>query len=167
MKQLFSKIMLLAVLALAVCACDSENKPDPKQKVDYDKMVGDWNVSSYTVKWINLDNDATLKDIALDNGTLAVTKRTEGGDTYFYYTEDFINENRTEYSGRFDISETSIELRNSEGFLRDDGAESYEFVVSCPAENQMQWVCEWTGTRSINGVPHQEKRSVKAVFNKK
>ena len=158
--------MLLAAVAVAVCACDGKNQPDQK-KTDYDKMVGNWNVSSYTVKWINLDESKTLKDISLNEGSLSVSKKTEDGDTYFYYTEDFIIGKHEAYSGRLDVSDNGIELRDSDGFLRKDDADSYEFTVSFPSANQMEWVYEWKGSRSVDGVAHQEQRSVKAVFNKK
>ena len=166
MKKFFSKMMLFAVLAVAVCACNSKNQPEDKSKVNYDKMIGKWKVSSYTVKWINLDESKELKNIALTDGSLEISKQTEDGETYYYYTENFINENRTDYSGRIDVSDRCIELRNRQGFLRDDGADTYEFVVSFPSDKQMEWTYEWKGERTIDGVSHQEQRSVKAIFNK-
>lgn len=166
MKKLFSKFLFVAALAAGVCACSPKNQPE-QPKVDYDKMIGNWNVTSYTVKWINLDDNETLKNIDLKDGSLAISKRTENDETYFYYTENFISEKREEYSGRLDVSDRCIELRNNQGFLRDDGADTYEFAVSFPADNQMQWEFEWKGSRFVNGLTHQEQRNVKAVFVRK
>lgn len=160
-------MLLLAVLEAGVCACDSASQPDQKPTVDFDKMIGQWNVTSYTVKWINLDNNEVLKDIALTDGSLKVTKQTEDGETYYYYTENFVSEDRKEYSGRMTAYNNRVELCNREGFLRDDGADSYEYTVSFPSDKEMHWVYEYQGTRSINGVSHQEKRSVKGVFVRK
>lgn len=167
MKKSVLSILLFAALAVAFCACDSENQPGNKKKVDYDKMVGNWQVTSYTVQWINLDENEVLKDIALRDGSLSITKKTEDGETYYYYTENFVSEDRKEYSGRIDAGSDFIVLGNSEGFLRGDGADTYDYSVSFPSDNEMHWDYSYQGTRSVDGVAHQEKRTVKGVFKRK
>ena len=167
MKHLFSKIMLFAAFAVAMCACN-QNDPYQKPKVDYDKIIGSWKLTSYSVFWKNLDEDKVEKDFSYQDGFLVVEKKkTDDGDAYFY-KENFANENRTEYYGMLEIDTKNnlIYLRAEDGFQRKDNADIYDFNVSFPADGKMEWSYEWKGEHSNYSVSHTCQRSVKAVFTK-
>lgn len=166
MKKTFSKIMLLAVLAVAMCACDSKNQPDQKQKVDYDQMIGSWKLTSYSVLWTNVDEDKVEKQFSYQDGYLVIEKkRTDDGDAYFY-RENFALESREEYYGMLEIDTKNnfIYLRAEDGFQRRDLAEIYDFVVSFPAEGKMEWNYAWKGAHGNYDESHTCQRAVKAVF---
>jgi len=167
MKKMYSKVLILAVLMAGFCACKgNENSPEAK-KIDYDKMIGTWTLNSYTESWINTDEDKVEKDRSVNKGTLTIKKEKDNeGNMQYYYTENFVNDNGSEYSGRIDISNDMIYLHASDGFSRSDNAETYDYRVTFPADNKMEWTYEWTGTHSRNGVAHQDKRSVKGIFTK-
>ena len=169
MTKLFSKIMLLTALAVAVCACDSENEPDKGNKVNYDQMIGSWNLTSYSVLWKNLDENKVEKELSYQDGYLVIEKKkTDDGDAYFY-KENFALESREEYEGMLEIDTKNnfIYLRAEDGFQRKDNAEIYDFTVSFPAEGKMEWNYSWKGDHSNYGTSHTCQRTVKAVFVKK
>lgn len=170
MKNYFA-MLLVAVLTLGLVSCNGKNEPEPepeqKKTVDYDKMLGTWTLESYTEKWVNTDEKIVEKDRTVNQGSLTVTKKSDEDGTYYAYTENFVHEEAKEYSGRIEISNGYICLNNPEGFIRDDGANTYDFTVSFPADGRMEWTCNWTGTHKHNSNLHQDKRTVKAVFVKK
>lgn len=168
MKKSISKILLLAAFVVAACACNSKNEPENKQKVDYDQMIGSWNLSSYSVLWKNVDEDKVEKEISYQDGYLVIEKKkTNDGDAYFY-KENFALESREEYYGMLEIDTQNdlIYLRAEDGFQRKDNAEIYDFKVSFPAAGKMEWNYSWKGAHSNYGTPHTCQRTVKAVFVK-
>ena len=169
MKQLFSKIMLLAALAVAVCACNENEADKGGKQVNYDLMIGSWNLTSYSVLWRNVDEDKVEKDFSYQDGYLVIEKKnTDDGEAYFY-KENFALDSREEYYGMLEIDTRNnfIYLRAEDGFQRKDNAEIYDFTVSFPAEGKMEWNYKWTGGHSNYGPLHTCQRTVKAVFNKK
>ena len=164
MKKMYSKVLFLAVLMAGFCACkDNSNAPD--QTVNYDKMIGTWKLESYSEKWVNTDENKEEKNRTVTQGTLTIKKEKDNdGDMQYYYTENFVNDNCTEYSGRIDFNGGFIYLHASDGFSRGDKAEIYDYTVSFPADNKMEWTYNWTGTHSDGSVSHQDKRTVKGIF---
>lgn len=166
MKKMYLKVLFLAVLMAGFCACKDKGN-NPEQKVDYDKMIGTWTLNSYTESWVNTDENKVEKDRTVNKGTLTIRKEQDNsGDMQYYYTENFVNDKCEEYSGRIDITDGCIFLHASDGFSRGDGAEVYDYVVSFPADNKMEWTYDWTGTHSDGIVSHQDKRTVKGIFTK-
>ena len=161
-------MMLLLAVAAAVCACDSKSEPDPKQKVDYDKMIGSWKLTSYSVLWKNVDEDKVEKELSYQDGFLVIEKKKiDEGEAYFY-KENFALESREEYYGMLEIDSKNnqIYLRAEDGFQRKDKADIYDFAVSFPAEGKMEWNYNWKGEHSDYGQSHTCHRTVKAVFAK-
>ena len=166
MKKMYSKVLILAVLVACFCAC-KDNENDPKEKVDYDKMIGTWTLNSYTETWMNTDENIVEKDRSVNEGTLTIRKeKDDAGDMQYYYTENFVSDSCTEYSGQIDISGGFIYLHGPDGFSRGDGAEMYDYKVSFPADNKMEWSYNWTGAHSDGVVSHQDRRTVKGIFTK-
>ena len=95
-------------------------------------------------------------------------KKTDEGEAYFY-KENFANEeSREEYEGMLyiDTKNNQVYFYAEDGFSRRDNAEIYDFKVSFPENGKMEWDYHTTATHSQNGVSHQCKRDVKAVFVK-
>ena len=165
MKKMYSRVLLWAVLAAGLLACN-RNTPDAP-KVDYDKMIGTWQLVSYSEKWVNTDESIVEKDRTVNQGALTIRKEKDSSeDMQYYYTEDFVNDKCTEYSGRIDISGGFIYLHAEDGFSRSDGAEMYDYTVSFPEEGKMEWTYNWKGSHFRDGVAHQDERVVKGVFIK-
>ena len=163
------KILSLALMcfaAIAFTACNNEEPTTPK--VDFDKMVGTWNVNNYSVVITNVDAGKEVANISRNSGVLTITKRTEDGDVYYDYTENFINESGEAYSGRFIISKNTIEMGDSEGFMRKD-VDTYDFTVSALTDNKMEWTYESEKqySNSSTGENYKRKTVAKAVFTKK
>ena len=167
MKMYFKSALMCLFCAVIFCACDN-NEPR-KSSVNYDQMIGSWTLTSYSVKWTNLDENIVEKELVYDNGFLTIEKKDDGtGDMYYYYKENFANESRKEYSGRLEIDSKNnlIYLRAEDGFQRGDNAEIYDFAVSFPSEGKMEWTYSWKGAHSKNSILHTCQREVKAVFTK-
>ena len=113
--------VLLAALTAGLCSCNGGNDPQPKPSTDFDKMIGTWTLNSYTEKWVNIDADKVEKDRTVNRGSLTIKKEKDGNDSYYTYTENFVNEEGTEYSGRIEITNGCIILSDPEGFMRGDG----------------------------------------------
>jgi hypothetical protein len=65
-----------------------------------------------------------------------------------------------------DSKNNQVYFRAEDGFQRRDNAEIYDFKVSFPENGKMEWDYHTTASHGINGVYHQCKRDVKAVFVK-
>lgn len=165
MKHIFSKVLFLSVLMAAFCACkDKGNTPEPQ--INYDKMIGSWKLESYSEKWTNMDDNIVEKDRTVTTGTLTIKKEKDNEGMQYFYTENFVSDKCEEYSGRIDINGGLIYLHASDGFSRSDGAETYDYTVSFPADNKMEWTYDWKGVHSHNGLTHQDERKVKGIFIK-
>ena len=167
MKKYFNLALMCLFCAGFFCACDKDEPQKPS--VNYDQMIGEWTLTSYSVKWTNMDEGKVEKDFTYDSGFLNIEKKDDGsGDMYYYYRENFANESREEYYGRLEIDTKNnfIYLRAEDGFQRSDNAEIYDFTVSFPAEGKMEWTYSWQGSHGDLSVSHTCKREVKAVFSK-
>jgi hypothetical protein len=129
-------------------------------------MIGTWTLNSYTEKWVNIDADKVEKDRTVNRGSLTIKKEKDGNDSYYTYTENFVNEEGTEYSGRIEITNGCIILSDPEGFMRGDGGNTYDFNVTFPAEGKMEWTYSSTKRHIQNTDAHNDKREVKGVFSK-
>lgn len=165
-------MVLLTAVAIAVCACGEKNQPDQGQggkKVNYDQMIGSWKLTSYTVKWVNLDESKVEKDFSYQDGYLVIEKKkTDDGDAYFYKENFALEENREEYYGMLEIDAKNnfVYLRADDGSQRRDNAEIYDFVVSFPADGKMEWTYERKCTHANYTSSHNCQRNAKAVFVK-
>jgi len=160
-------ILLLAALTSGLFSCQGDsNAPEPGKSFDLDKMAGTWKLVSYTEKWVNVDEDEVEIDRTVNQGTLTVKKETDGEDTYYTYTENFVSEDCKEYSGRIELTDGYICLNDPEGFLRGDKANTYDYTVTFPAAGEMEWSYNWSGKHLHNGVAHNDRRTVKAIFTK-
>ena len=164
MKRIISKFFLLALLMAGVCACNGNN-PD-KPKVDYDKMIGTWTLNSYSEKWVNKDTGSEEKNRSVNKGTLTIRKEKTDDEEYYYYTENFVSEDCKEYSGRIDFHAGYIYLYGPDGMQRGDGAPTYDYTVSFPADGKMEWTYDWTGTHSDGSMSHTDHRTANAKFTK-
>ena len=158
--------VLLAALTAGLCSCNGGNDPQPKPSTDFDKMIGTWTLNSYTENWVNIDADKVEKDRTVNRGSLTIKKEKDGDDSYYTYTENFVNEEGTEYSGRIEITNGCIILSDPEGFMRGDGGNTYDFNVTFPAEGKMEWTYSSTKRHIQNTDAHNDKRDVKGVFTK-
>lgn len=163
MKKYFNWVLVCLFCAGFFCACNN-NEPQ-KPSVNYDKLTGSWKLTSYSVKWVNLDEDKVEKDFVYDSGYLKIEKKEDGN---YYYTENFVNESREEYYGQIEIDSKNnfIYLNAEDGMQRRDNADTYDFTVSFPADGKMEWTYNWKGTHSNYSVSHTCQRNVKAVFTK-
>ena len=158
--------VLMAALTAGLCACNGDNEPQPQPSTDFDKMIGTWTLNSYTEKWVNIDANQVEKDRTVNHGSLTIQKVTDDNESYYTYTENFVNEKGTEYSGQIEITDGCITLCAPEGFIRDDGADTYYFSVTFPAEGKMEWTYSITGRHIQNNDEHNDKRDAKGVFTK-
>ena len=170
MKKFFYVALVCMVSAVFFSACNKNEPEDGGKKVNYDQMIGSWKLTSYSVLWKNLDDNTTEKELNYTDGYLVIEKKkTDDGDAYFY-KENFADESREEYEGMLEIDtkNNQVYLRAENGFQRNDYAEIYDFKVSFPADGKMEWDYHTTATakHGSNGVSHQCKRDVKAVFVK-
>ena len=163
MKRFYSPLLLLVVLMAALCACN-DNGNNPQPKVDYDKMIGTWTLNGYSEHWVNTTADIVEIDTTINKGTLTIRKETEDDETKYIYTENFLT--GEEYEGVIDIEDGAIILRASDGFNRKDLVNIYEYTVSFPADNKMDWTYEWTGSHIVNSVSHQDRRTVIGKFTR-
>lgn len=159
-RYFYAALVCLASMAF-FCACNND-EPE-KAKVNFDKMVGTWKLNSYKVLVTNLDESKELENISRNKGTMTVTKKTEDGDTNYYYTENFVNENGEEYSGRFIISNGTIEMAAQDGFRRSDGATTYDFTVSKLTNTQMEWTYDVVQDYSSTSTGEKYKRKTVAT----
>ena len=167
MKKFFYVALMCMVSSVFFSACEKDDAGDGGQKVNYDQMIGSWKLTSYSVLWKNLDDNITEKELNYTDGYLVIEKRhTDDGDAYFY-KENFANESREEYEGMLyiDTKNNQVYFHAEDGFTRTD-AEIYDFKVSFPENGKMEWDYHTTASHGINGVYHQCKRDVKAVFVK-
>lgn len=159
------KLLLIVALSAMLFACDKDN--DPRSNVDYDKMIGTWTLNSYTEKWVITDDNTVEIDNTINQGTLIIEKKqNEEQEMHYFYKENFLSENGDEYEGMISIENGYLNLRAIDGFNRNDIQNNYEYTVSFPSDNKMEWTCNWTGTHSRNGIAHQDKRTVKGIFTK-
>ena len=169
MKKYFYVALMCLSSMFLFNACNQNAPGDEGNKVNYDQMIGSWKLTSYSVLWKNLDDNTPEKELNYTDGYLVIEKRhTDDGDAYFY-KENFANEeSREEYEGMLEIDSKNnqVYLRAEDGFQRRDNAEIYDFKVSFPADGKMEWDYHTTASHGINGVYHQYKRDVKAVFVK-
>lgn len=165
MKKIFS-LALVCLTAIVFTACNKNEPTAPA--VDFDKMVGTWNLNNYSVVITNMDEGKEVSNTSRNSGLLTITKKTEDGDVYYDYTENFIDESGEEYSGRFIISKNTIEMGDSDGFLR-KGVDTYDFTVSTLTDNKMEWTydVEQQYSNSASGENYKRKVVAKAVFTKK
>lgn len=168
MKKYFYVALMCLSSMILFNACNQNAPGDEGKKVNYDQMIGSWKLTSYSVLWKNLDDDLVEKELNYSDGYLVIEKKkTDDGDAYFY-KENFADESRAEYEGMLEIDtkNNQVYFRAEDGFLRRDNAEIYDFKVSFPENGKMEWDYHTTATHSRNGVSHQCKRDVKAVFVK-
>ena len=164
MKHFYQKV-LLAVLVASFFAC-SNNDNDPQPQVNYDKMIGTWTLNSYTEHWVNTTENIEERNSSIDKGVLTIKKeKDEEGAMQYFYTENFLTQDG-EYEGMMLIENGFLNLCAKDGFIRKDLENLYEYKVSFPSNNKMEWSYEWTGAHIRNGVTHQDKRTVKAIFTK-
>ena len=145
-KYLYSALLCMASLTL-FCACEGNDpdKKEQKQTLNYDLMVGTWNLETYSVVITNLDENKEVENFSRNKGTMVVTKKTDtDSDTYYYYTDNFINEKGEEYSGRCSINGTTMEMCAEDGFMRSDGATTYDFTISLLTDKRMEWTYDAT-----------------------
>ena len=166
MKKIFSKVLFLAVLMAAFCACkDSQNTPE--QKVDYDKMLGTWTLNSWSIKQVNIDENIVEVDSTINKGTITITKKDTGEDgVQYFYTENFLSINGGEYEGMILIENGMLNLCKEDGFNRQDMEYNFEYNISFPADNKMEWTYDWKGDHTRGGVTHKDHRTVIAKFTK-
>ena len=168
MKKYFYVALMCLSSMILFNACNQNAPGDEGKKVNYDQMIGSWKLTSYSVLWKNLDDDLVEKELNYSDGYLVIEKKkTDDGDAYFY-KENFADESRAEYEGMLEIDSKNnqVYFRAEDGFPRRDNAEIYDFKVSFPENGKMEWDYHTTATHSRNGVSHQCKRDVKAVFVK-
>jgi len=165
MKSIYSKLLLIVVLMAGLCACEGKDNTPEQPKVDYDKMIGTWTLNSFTEKWVNTTEDEVELDTTINRGTLTIRKDLdEEQQMQYFYTENFLTQE--EYEGMILIENGYLNLCAIDGFNRRDLVNNYEYEVSFPADNKMEWTYEWTGTHKRGSDIHQDKRTVKAVFTK-
>lgn len=166
MKKIFSKVLFLAVLTAGFCACNKDNEPE-QPKVDYDKMLGTWTLNSWSIKQVNTDENIVEVDSTINKGTITITKKDAGEDgVQYFYTENFLSINGGEYEGMILIENGMLNLCKEDGFNRQDMEYNFEYTVSFPADNKMEWNYNWTGDHTRGGVTHKDHRTVKAIFTK-
>lgn len=169
MKKIFYVALTCLASMVLLTACEKKDTPEEGgNKVNYDKMIGSWKLTSYSVLWKNLDDNTTEKKQNYNDGYLVIEKRhTDDGDAYFY-KENFADESREEYEGMLEIDtkNNQVYLRAKDGFQRSDNAEIYDFKVSFPSDGKMEWDYHTTASHGINGDYHKCQRDVKAVFVK-
>jgi len=165
-KYLYLALMCLAS-AVMFTACDSNTPSDPGKNVDFDKMIGKWNLNSYTMKFVNTDDNIVEVDSVINKGQLTITKEKDGeGNMQYFYTENFLSRFGGEGKGVISIEKGMINLYAEDGFNRKDMDYTFEYTVSFPADNKMEWSYDWTGEHSNYSISHQDRRTVKAVFTK-
>ena len=149
-------------------ACNQNNPSDPgQQKVDYDKMLGTWTLNSWSIKQVNIDENIVEVDSTINKGTITITKKDAGEDgVQYFYTENFLSINGGEYEGMILIENGMLNLCKEDGFNRQDMEYNFEYTVSFPADNKMEWSYDWKGAHTRGGVTHQDHRTVKAIFTK-
>ena len=156
-------IVLLAALTAGLCSCNGGNAPQPQPSTDFDKMIGTWTLNSYTEKWENTTEQIVERDTTINRGTLVIRKDLdEEQQMQYFYTENFLS--AEEYEGMILIENGYLNLCAIDGFNRKDLENNYEYAVSFPSDNKMEWTYEWTGTHKRGSDIHQDKRTVKAVF---
>ena len=166
MKKIYSKLLLIVVLMAGFCACNKDNEPE-QQKVDYDKMIGTWTLNSWEIKQVNTDENIVEVDSIINQGQITIRKgQVEDGYTKYPYTENFLSINGGEYEGVILIENGMINLCQEDGFIRKDMEYNFEYTVSFPADNKMEWNYNWTGDHTRGGVTHKDHRTVKAIFTK-
>lgn len=158
------KFAFFCLAALTLMACNNDEPTTPT--INYDFLIGTWNVNNYSVVITNLDEGKEIENISRNSGTLTVTKETEDGDVYYYYTENFINPEVESYSGRFEFTKNSIEMNDREGSLRSDVEYIYDYTISSLTDKKMEWTYESEKTVSSGGKTYTRKVVSKAVFTK-
>ena len=167
MKKIYSKLILIVVLMAGLCACEGSGNTPEQQKVDYDKMVGTWTLNSWEIKQVNTDDNIVEVDSIINQGQITIRKgQVEDGYTKYPYTENFLSINGGEYEGVILIENGMINLCQEDGFIRKDMEYNFEYTVSFPADNKMEWSYDWKGAHTRGGVTHQDHRTVKAIFTK-
>lgn len=148
-------------------ACEGNGASDPGANVDFDKMVGTWTLNSYTMKFVNTDDNIVEVDSTINKGQLTIRKdKDKEGNTLYLYTENFLSKYGGECSGVISIEKGMINLYAEDGFNRKDMDYTFEYTVSFPADNKMEWSYNWTGEHSNYVTSHQDKRTLKAIFTK-
>ena len=167
MKKIYSKLLLIVVLMAGLCACKGNGNTPEQPKVDYDKMVGTWTLNSWEIKQVNTDENIVEVDSIINQGQITIRKgQVEDGYTKYPYTENFLSINGGEYEGVILIENGMINLCKEDGFNRQDMEYNFEYTVSFPADNKMEWSYDWKGAHTRGGVTHQDHRTVKAIFTK-
>ena len=171
----WSRIAMMMLLAACVsfAACGDGSDPvkpgDKKVSIDTTKLLGTWELQSFSQKWVNTDENIVELDTTITSGTIKfyIDKDERYGETHIFYKENFYD-GTTEYTGQLEVStDGKITLRAEDGFLRNGRTFDYEFTLSFPAADKMQWTYDWTGTHIQNTYKHQDKRTASASFNKK
>lgn len=167
MNKIFSKVLFLAVLMAGFCACNKDNENAPEQKADYDKMIGTWTLNSWSIKQVNTDENVVEVDSTINKGTMKITKKNAGEDgMQYFYTENFLSINGGEYTGMILIENGMLNLCKEDGFNRQDMEYNFEYNISFPADNKMEWTYDWKGDHTRGGVTHKDHRTVVAKFTK-
>ena len=166
-KYFYVALMCLAGVAMFT-ACNQNNPSDPgQQQVDYDKMIGTWTLNSWTIKQVNTDENIVEVDSTINKGQLTIRNgQSEEGYTKYPYIENFLSMNGGEYEGVILIENGMLNLCREDGFIRQDMEYNFEYTVSFPADNKMEWSYDWKGAHTRGGVTHQDHRTVKAIFTK-
>ena len=149
-------------------SCKSKNDPEKpaQEETNYDKMIGTWTLKSYSLIVFNIDKNKETQNDTRDKGTLVITKKTNGdGEAEYFYTENFLQENEVEYSGKIQFLEDLVFLRDENGFMRTN-IFVYDFKVPVLTEHEMKWTYDETHDVTVNGVSHKEQVTANIVFTK-
>ena len=71
MKKIFYVALTCLASMVLLTACEKKDATEEGgNKVNYDKMIGSWKLTSYSVLWKNLDDNTTEKDLNYNDGYL-------------------------------------------------------------------------------------------------
>jgi len=154
-------IFSLMAMSLAVCftACNKDKEDEPKPEVTFDmsKILGTWNVVSYSYIEMNTDADTVLvKDVRENAGGIGEITIEKDQDDLYSYTENFTDaEIGRERSGSVLPGETTFDLQTS------SLSAPHLFGLSVKTEGgKTVWVSSFTGTSEgshwHSGEPGQE-----------
>ncbi len=158
-------LFCIAVSLIGLTSCNRNQGNITAENFNPDKMLGTWKLVEYSSVATNLDENVVTEQIKRTEGTLLVTKK----DGNYYYTENFMNENGKQYSGRLTVNGNVVRMAEEDGFLRTD-VDTYEMTVTELTDKKMEWSYERTYTHYESGTDgtseFKEKRVVTAIFTK-
>ncbi|MBR3558158.1 MAG: lipocalin family protein [Bacteroidales bacterium] len=158
-------LFCIAVSLIGLTSCNRNQGNTTAENFNPDKMLGTWKLVEYSSVATNLDENVVTEQIKRTEGTLWVTKK----DGDYYYTENFMNENGKQYSGRLTVNGNVVRMAEEDGFLRTD-VDTYDMTVKELTDKKMEWSYERTYTHYESGTDgtseFKEKRVVSAIFTK-